>query len=92
MMNNYISYAYDGVKKPQLDIEIRLDGGVAELTFTDNGKLFDPLEKEDPDVEADLSDRPVGGLGIMIVKNISDKISYRVFEGKNRLTITKDLN
>lgn len=91
MMNNYISYAFKDVKKPRLDIDIRLSGGVAQLTFTDNGVLFDPLAKEDPDVDMDINDRPIGGLGIMIVKNIADKLSYRVFEGKNRLTVTKDL-
>ena len=92
VMNNYVSYAYDGVKRPTLDIELRLDSGIAELTFTDNGVLFDPLGKEDPDIGSDLKDRPIGGMGIIIVKTIADKITYRVFEGKNRLTVTKDLN
>ena len=92
MVNNYISYAFEGVKKPQLDIGISLSCGVAQLTFTDNGVLFDPLQVDAPDVEGDLSDRPFGGLGISIVKSLADKMTYRVFEGKNRLTIIKDLN
>lgn len=91
MMNNYISYAFEDVKKPQLDIDVRLLDGSVELTFTDNGKLFNPLDKEDADVDAGIIDRPIGGMGIMIVKRISDNLSYRVFEGKNRLIITKNL-
>ena len=92
MMNNYVSYAFRDVRKPRLDIEVRLDGGIAALTFTDNGMLFDPLSKEDPDLDAAPTERPEGGMGIMIVKSMADGISYRVFEGKNRLTILKDLN
>jgi len=89
IMNNCISYAFEGVKKPRLDIDVRLSRGVARLTFTDNGMLFDPLKAEKPD--GDTADDRVGGWGIMITKTISDSISYRVFEGQNRLTVTKDL-
>ncbi|MCR5695005.1 MAG: ATP-binding protein [Clostridia bacterium] len=53
--------------------------------------LFDPLKVENPDVEADLSERPEGGLGIMLTRTFSDKLSYCVFEGKNRLTVVKRL-
>ena len=91
MLNNCISYAFDGVKRPQLDIEARLSGGVLTLGFTDNGVLFNPLENTDPDIDVDIAHRPIGGMGIMIVKTIADSVTYRVFDGKNRLTIKKDL-
>ena len=91
MINNYVSYAFADVKKPQLDIEARLFNGVVTLTFTDNGALFDPLQSEPANVDVDVKDRPYGGVGLTIVKSLSDKISYCVFEGKNRLAISKDL-
>lgn len=92
MMNNYVSYAFDGVKKPRLDIEVRLFNGVAQLTFTNNGSLFDPMTIEALDIETDMTERPEGGMGIMIAKTVADKICYRAVEGKNRLTVKKDLN
>ena len=92
LVNNYISYAFEGVKKPQLLVEAKLSRGILQLTFSDNGILFDPLAKEDPDIDADLTERPAGGWGIMISKTISDRMSYCVFNGKNCLTVTKDLN
>ncbi|MBQ7728067.1 MAG: ATP-binding protein [Clostridia bacterium] len=73
------------------EIGVRLLNGVVQLTFTDNGKLFDPLKAAGTDVEADIRERPEGGMGIMLVKTVSDRISYRVFEGKNRLVIIKSL-
>ena len=91
LMNNPISYGFESVKKPCLEIEARRIGTAAELTFTDNGMLFDPLSQTDPDVESDLKDRPAGGMGIYLAKTMTDRITYRVFEGKNRLTVRKDL-
>ena len=92
LMNNVISCGTEGVKKPVLNVDARLIGGIAELTFTDNCRLFNPLTQEDPDVGSDPKDRPEGGMGIYLSKTFSDSVAYRVFEGKNRLTVRKDLN
>jgi len=89
ILNNYVSYAFDAVKKPQIDIEARLDRDVVQLSFVDNGALFDPLQQQTP-AATNVLDRQ-GGLGITLVKSLSDSIHYRVFEGKNHLTITKTL-
>lgn len=89
ILNNYVSYAFDAVKKPQIDIEARLDRDVVQLSFVDNGALFDPLHQQTP-AATNVLDRQ-GGLGITLVKSLSDSIHYRVFEGKNHLTITKTL-
>ena len=92
ILNNYISYAFDAVKKPQIDIEVRLDKDVLQLSFIDNGALFDPLKQDGFDNETNALDRAEGGMGIMLVKSLADSISYRVFEGKNHLTVTKNLS
>ena len=89
ILNNYVSYAFDAVKKPQIDIEARLDRDVVQLSFVDNGALFDPLQQQTP-AATNVLERQ-GGLGITLVKSLSDSIQYRVFEGKNHLTITKTL-
>ena len=91
VMTNEISYAFDNVKKPLLEIEALLRKGIAQLTFVDNGMLFNPLTAKEPDVESDLIDRPEGGMGIMLVKTMADSISYRTEKGKNHLRINKVL-
>ena len=59
----------------------------------DHGAPFDPTEHEDADVEAELQDRPIGGLGIYLVKSIMDSMTYeRSADGYNILTLTKNIS
>ena len=57
------------------------------IIFEDNGKPYNPLEKADPDVNAPMEDREIGGLGIFLVKKIMDVVEYEHKGGKNILTI-----
>lgn len=90
---NICSYAYaDG--KGEVIIETgstERNGGGKELrlVFADKGIRYNPLDKADPDITLGAEEREVGGLGIYMVKNIMDKLSYRYEEGKNVLTMTK---
>lgn len=92
LINNYVSYAFKDVKKPLLEIAVRIAKGVIYMTFTDNGAIFDPTDKAAPDVGSDLDVRESGGMGILLVKTLADEVSYRVVDGKNRLTVAKNLN
>ena len=58
----------------------------ASLAIADNGKPYDPLAHDDPDTTLDAADRPIGGLGILIVKKMSDAIAYRREGNRNILT------
>ena len=59
------------------------------ITFEDEGIQYDPLKNEDPDITLSAEDRPIGGLGIFMVKKSMDEVSYEYKDGKNRLTIKK---
>ena len=59
------------------------------MTFLDRGKPYNPLEKDDPDTTLDIDERDVGGLGIFLVKNNVDEISYEYADGKNILRMKK---
>lgn len=59
------------------------------ITFEDEGIPYDPLQNEDPDITLSAEDRPIGGLGIFMVKKSMDEVSYEYKDGKNRLTIKK---
>ncbi len=60
-----------------------------QVVFTDNGKPFNPLKAESPDVESGLEDRQVGGLGIFLIKKEMDDITYEYRDGQNILTLEK---
>ena len=59
------------------------------ISFTDNGKPYNPLAKEDPNLKLSLSERDRGGLGIFMTKKFMDKVSYEYKDGMNILTIEK---
>ena len=89
---NIASYAYDGKSGPAtVQVTIHKDPLTAEIIFIDNGKQYDPLAKPDPDVTLAAKDRTKGGLGIFMVKNSMDDVKYEYKDGKNVLTLIKNL-
>lgn len=62
------------------------------IEFLDGGKPYNPLEREDPDISLSAQDRPIGGLGVFVVKKMMDDVQYEYKNGKNILTIIKHLN
>ena len=89
LLNNYVSYE----KKENLVIEINIKLVRDKFIFEcmNNGDEFNPLEKKDKKIETFESDMPIGGLGITIIKNMSSDISYERKDGKNILTIEKNI-
>lgn len=89
---NIASYAYDGKSGPAtVQVSVYEDPASAEITFIDCGKKYDPLAKPDPDVTLAAKDRTKGGLGIFMVKNSMDDMKYEYKDGKNVLTLIKNL-
>lgn len=87
---NVASYAYpDG--EGEVDIELVAADGVVKITFDDTGIEFDPLAKPDPDVKATAEERPIGGLGIYMVKKSMDGVDYKRKDGHNILTFWKNI-
>lgn len=91
MVTNVIFYAYP--KGTSADITLTAESDGQELTFvlSDTGKPFDPTAKEDADLDVNPMDREQGGMGILIVKNIMNEVSYQRLEGRNLLTMKKDI-
>ena len=84
---NVAKYAYDG----NGTVEITLSKSKEHVTFVfkDNGKPFNPLEREDPNINAGSDEREIGGLGIFMVKKIMDKVEYEYRNHQNVLTLVK---
>ena len=89
---NIASYAYgDGSGNVVIQVTVHEDPLSVEITFIDHGKQYDPLAKADPDITLSVDERPVGGLGIFIVKKSMDAVNYEYKDGKNILTIKKHI-
>ena len=65
------------------------DFSSAILTFIDEGKPYNPLEAKEPDVELEGELRPIGGLGIFLVRNLMDDMLYEYKDRRNILTLIK---
>ena len=87
---NIVSYAYeDNSTNNIVTISIKDNDDKTIITFVDNGKHFNPLIKDDPDISLSVDERPVGGLGIYLVKKMMDNVEYEYKDNKNILTIEK---
>ena len=62
-----------------------------QITISDDGIPFNPFQKASPDLKASLEDRDIGGLGIHLVRELMDSVSYKRGVGRNIVTLVKDL-
>ena len=89
---NIAKYAYHPEKgNAVVRVEVSDDPVQVAITFVDHGKPYDPLAKEDPDVTLGAEERPIGGLGIFMVKQTMDDVKYEYKDGSNIVTLIKNL-
>ena len=90
-VTNVIMYAYPEGSDGLVEVEAVLKKDTLEFILTDSGVPFDPTAAPEADTSLGVEDRPIGGLGIFLVRNIMDSVSYRREEGKNILTMIKNI-
>ena len=88
---NVINYAYPAGKEGDITIKIMSNGNTLRFQIIDAGVLFDPTMKERADTTLSAEDRQIGGLGILLVRELMDSINYERIEGTNVLTLIKNL-
>lgn len=86
---NVMSYAYPADTVGDVTIEAVTIADQLQFTITDCGTPFDPTAKEDVDTTLSAEERPIGGLGIHLVRQLMDSITYERIDGKNVLTLRK---
>lgn len=91
ILMNVISYGGDSSQKPRITLHLSQQNDLLSMEISDNGIAFDPLTAPPPDLESDLDDRPIGGLGVHLVRELMDNVSYRYKDGRNHLLVTKTL-
>ena len=88
---NVMEYAYPEGQKGNVEIEVTADQQWMTFVITDTGIAFDPTKKEDADTTLSAEERPIGGLGIFMVRQLMDVIDYKRKDNKNVLTLRKKL-
>jgi sigma-B regulation protein RsbU (phosphoserine phosphatase) len=88
---NVMDYAYPDGQKGDVEIEVTADQEWMTFVITDTGIAFDPTTKEDADTTLSAEERPIGGLGIFLVRQLMDDINYKREGNKNVLTLRKKL-
>lgn len=91
LLVNVVHYAYAGTGE---DGGIDLQCGMADrqtfcMRIADKGKPFDPLSAAEPDLTRDIEDRPVGGLGVYLVRELADHLDYQRKDGANVVLFCK---
>jgi anti-sigma regulatory factor (Ser/Thr protein kinase) len=86
VVTNVFKYAYADAGPHEVRFQAEVTADHAVLRFSDDGRPFDPLSAPPPDLARRPEDRPIGGLGIHLVKSLADHIEYRRADGRNLLT------
>lgn len=86
--SNTILYGYpDG--GGTIEIACEVDDVAIRIVIADGGVPFDPLSAPEPDIEADIADRQIGGLGVYFIRTVMDEVAYEYTGGKNILSLKK---
>lgn len=88
---NVINYAYPKEEHQSIFLSAKLQDGSIIFVLTDTGKEFDPTMAPEADITLSAEDRPIGGLGIFLIRQIMNQVKYERIEGKNVLTLEKKL-
>lgn len=86
---NVMNYAYPPSTEGTVKIEAQSNGRSLKIVITDSGAAFDPTEASHTDTTLPAEERPIGGMGILLVREMMDSINYEREEGQNKLTLTK---
>ena len=80
---------HSGASTFEVDVEFLSNPPSVKLTFVDDGAAYNPLSHEDPDTTLSAEERPIGGLGILMVKKMATSVSYMRQHGRNFFTVVK---
>ncbi|MBN1345576.1 MAG: ATP-binding protein [Phycisphaerae bacterium] len=91
VVTNVISYGYEDDERHDISVSLCVEGDGIVLEVRDDGRAFDPTRVPDPDVERPLAERPIGGLGLFLVRKSMDSVEYRRERDENVLSMTRSL-
>jgi len=89
---NVIAHGYEDDHEHRIDVRLALDDGLLTIRVEDDGRPFNLLEQPAPDLDAPIEERRIGGLGIHIVRSLTDTIEHRRIDDRNVVTLKKKVN
>lgn len=89
ILTNTISYAYDDDETHRIELVVRVDDGALVVVIEDDSAAFDVTAETQPELDASLSERDIGGLGLFLVHQMMDGVEYQRRDGRNVVTLTK---
>jgi serine/threonine-protein kinase RsbW len=87
-VTNTLLHGY-GERPGPVEVCVEAEGDDIRVHLTDDAPPFDPTAVPPPDIHLPLEDRPLGGLGVHMMRQLSDELIYAVDDGRNRLTFVK---
>lgn len=90
-LTNVFNYAFDKEVRPTVKVRLGLQNGEVHLEFEDEGRPFNLLQYPVPDLTLPLDERPIGGLGIHMIRQSMDRVEYRRVGAKNVVLMTKQV-
>lgn len=90
-VTNIIFYAFPKQTESEITILAELLNHSLLLTITDCGIPFDPTKVAEADITLSTEERPIGGLGIFLIKQLMDEVKYQRIDGRNVFTMKKEL-
>ena len=91
-ISNVILYAYGKEEQKEISLVAYLSDNNLVFVLTDSGMEFDPTKVPDADITLSAEEREIGGLGIYLIRQIMNTVEYQRIDGKNVLTMRKELN
>ena len=91
LVTNIIDYGFEDARRHEIRVTMGVEGRTLTIEIEDDARAFDPLAAPPPDLTLPLEDRPVGGLGIHIVRTVMDAVEYQRRDGHNILTMRKTI-
>ncbi len=91
LLANELSHGMTGREAGSVTVEVELDQECVTVTITDDGTPFDPFQQAAPDTTLPVDERQIGGLGLHLVRELMDDVSYQRRDGQNVVVLVKHL-
>ena len=91
LFTNIVLYGFDDDGEHIVKFALIGDSNFVVINIEDDAKPFNPLEKVDPDFPENVEEAKIGGLGILIIRKLMDNVTYERSQGKNKLTMKKNI-
>jgi len=88
LLNNIISYGFSDDEEHEIEIDVAYSPDKLVITITDDGIPFNPFDQVGPDISLSIEERDIGGLGVLLIKELMDEYQYQRHSNSNVVTLT----